>query len=71
MRSFSMETEIVVFQNDMLLGNAESLKQLLPDIAFELRYMDGAKAANTLPGLMSGRQVEAAIIVVTRPHGQG
>jgi len=70
-RSFSMETEIVVFQNDMQLGGADALKQLSPEIAFEIRWLDGARAAATLPGLMSGRHIAGAIIVSTRPHGGG
>lgn len=70
-RSFSMETEIVVFQNDMQLGGPDALKQLTPEIAFEIRWLDGTRAAATLPGLMSGRHIAGAIIVSTRPHGGG
>ena len=70
-RSFSMETEIVVFQNDMQLGGPDALKQLGPENAFEIRWLDGARAAATLPGLMSGRHIAGAIIVNTRPHGGG
>ena len=70
-RSFSMETEIVVFQNDMQLGGPDALKQMLPEIAYEIRHMEGARAATTLPGLMSGRHIEGAIIVSTRPGGAG
>jgi len=70
-RSFSMETEIVVFQNDMQLGGPDALKQLSPEIAFEIRWLDGTRAAATLPGLMSGRHIAGAIIVSTRPHGGG
>jgi len=69
-RSFSMETEIVVFQNEMLLGGPDALKQMSPEIAFEIEYMDGTKATASLPGLMTGRHIEAAIIVRTRPHDE-
>jgi len=70
-RSFSMETEIVVFQNEMLLGGPDALKQMTPDLAFEVRWVDGSQATATLPGLMSGRHIEGAIVVSTRPHGGG
>ncbi|MFO8173253.1 MAG: hypothetical protein R6T96_03150 [Longimicrobiales bacterium] len=67
-RSFNMETEIVVLQNEMVLGGPEALKQMDPSIAFEIRYLEGARAAAAIPGLMSGRHIEGAIIVSTRPH---
>ncbi len=70
-RSFNLETEIVVFQNEMLLGGPEALRQMSPEIAFELRYLDGTRATAQLPGLMSGRHIEGAILVSTRPHGGG
>jgi hypothetical protein len=70
-RSFSMETEIVVYQNDMLLGGPDALKQMSPELAHEIQYMDGTKAIASLPGLMSGRHIEGAIIVKTRGHGGG
>jgi hypothetical protein len=69
-RSFSMETEIAVLQNDVYLGPAgEALRQMSPELAFEIEYLEGARAATAIPGLMSGRHIEAAIIVRTRPHG--
>lgn len=64
-RSFNMETQIVVLQNDMYLGPAETLREMTPDLAYEIEYMDGIRASNVLPGLMSGQHVEAAIIVRT------
>jgi hypothetical protein len=70
-RSFNMETLIAVMQNDMYLGGAETLKEIAPELAYEIRYMDGARAANVVPGLMSGQHIEAAIIVSTRPPGGG
>ena len=71
MRSFNMETEIVVFQNEMLLGGPDALKQMSAELAFEIRYLDGPRATASLPGLMSGRHIEGAIVVATRPHGGG
>ena len=70
-RSFNMETLIAVLQNDMYLGGAETLKEISPELAYEVRYMDGTRAANVVPGLMSGQHIEAAIIVNTRPPGGG
>ena len=70
-RSFNMETQIVVLQNDVHLGNADQLKEMSPELAFEIEYVDGGRAANILPGLMSGQHVEGAIIVKTRPRGGG
>ncbi|NJD18891.1 MAG: hypothetical protein FIA95_06360 [Gemmatimonadetes bacterium] len=68
-RSFTMETEIVVYQNEMLLGGPDALKQIGPELAYELRWMDGVRAAATLPGLSSGRHIQGAIIVSTKPPG--
>ena len=68
-RSFSMETEIVVFQNDMDLGGPEALRQMTPELAYEIEYLEGSRAATALPGLMSGRHIQGAIIVRTRPSG--
>ena len=42
-----------------------------PELAFEIEYLEGARAATAIPGLMSGRHIEAAIIVRTRGHGGG
>lgn len=68
-RSFNMETQIVVIQNDMYLGPAAHLREMSPELAFEIEYVDGVRAANIMPGLMSGQHVEAAIVVKTRPRG--
>ncbi len=68
-RSFEMETEVVVIQNDSYLGPAEILKEIAPESAYELRYLEGTRAATALPGLMNDRHVEGAIIIATRPIG--
>ena len=65
-RSFTMDTEIVVYQNDMLLGGVDNLRQMSPELAVEIRWVDGALAAATLPGLGSGRHISGAIVVRTR-----
>ena len=65
-RSFSMTTGIVVYQDQALLGDVDTLRQLGPSVARELRYLDGPRASSTLPGLGSGQHIAGAIIVVTR-----
>jgi hypothetical protein len=68
-RSFNLETEIVVYQNDMYLGGPDALKQIGPELAYEIRWMDGVRATSELPALSSGRHIWGAIIVSTRPPG--
>jgi hypothetical protein len=66
-RSFgqaALNTEIVVYQNQTMLGGVDVLRQLGPDMALRLRYLDGATAAASLPGIGS-RHVEGAIIIDT------
>jgi len=65
-RSFSMPTEVAVLQNDSYMGDIEVLRQMTPELAIEIQYLEGARAATSLPGLMSGRHIEGAIIVKTR-----
>lgn len=68
-RSFNMDTEIVVFQNEMNLGGPDRLKEMGPELAYELRFLEGVRAASVLPGLMSGRHIAGVIIVDTDPDG--
>jgi hypothetical protein len=64
-RSLSeLRTEVVVFQNQTLLGGIDVLRQMQPDIAVRIRYLDGSTASATLPGLGS-RHVEGAIVIET------
>ncbi len=65
--SIGMNNEIVVFQDNMQLGGPDALRQLSPELAYEIRWMDGVRASSALPGLMSGRHIEGAIIVSTKP----
>lgn len=69
-RSFAIGTgaaSIVVFQEQMYLGDVTMLHQLAPDIAYDLRWLDGPTASSTLPGLGS-QHVAGAIVIYTRPH---
>jgi hypothetical protein len=42
---------------------------MTPELAYEIEYLEGSRAATALPGLMSGRHIQGAIIVRTRPGG--
>jgi hypothetical protein len=65
-RSFGLTTDIVVYQNQTYLGDVGALSQLSPDMAYELRWLDGPTASSTLPGLGS-RHVAGAIVLYTTP----
>lgn len=60
-------TEIVVFQGNSLLGGPEVLHQFSPGAAWALRYMDGATASASLPGLGT-RHIQGAILLITAPE---
>ena len=64
-RSFNMPVEIVVFENNTLLGGPEALRDLTPSSIDRLRYVDGPRASATLPGLAS-RAVQGAIVIEMR-----
>lgn len=70
-KSFNLDNEIVVFHDDAQLGGPATLRQLGAETAYELRFMDGVRAAAALPGLMSGRHIEGVIVVNTRGPGGG
>ena len=66
MRSFSMETEVVVFQGQLFLGTQDALRNLGTEGVYEIQYLDGATAKATLPGL-GDRHVQGAIVVHMSP----
>jgi hypothetical protein len=66
MRSFSMETDVVVFQGQMFLGTQDALRNLGTEGVYEIQYLDGATAKATLPGL-GDRHVQGAIVVHMSP----
>lgn len=70
-RSFGMTTQIGVFQNQTYLGDVETLRQLQPGMAYQLKYMDGTTASNSLPGLPPGTHLSGAIIMSTRAPSGG
>jgi len=59
---------ILVYQEQTLLGDVETLRQLQPEIAYELRFLDGTKASTTLPGLGGNLHIPGAIIISTHAH---
>ncbi len=65
-RSFSIETEVVVFQDQAQLGNQDVLKLMGTDGIYQIRYLDGVTAKASLPGL-GDRHLQGAIIVSMRP----
>jgi hypothetical protein len=70
-RSFGMTTQIAVFQNQTYLGDVEVLGQLQPGMAYQLKYMDGTTAQNSLAGVPPGVHLSGAIILSTRDPGGG
>lgn len=67
-RSFNLQTNVVVFQNQTYLGNVDVLRQMSPELAYELDWLDGSTASNTLPGLGS-QHVAGAIVIKTAAGG--
>jgi hypothetical protein len=68
-RSFSIETEVVVFQDQALLGNQEVLRQVGTEGIYTIRYLDGVTAKASLPGL-GDRHIQGAILISMRPPGK-
>ena len=66
MRSFSTETQVVVFQGQLFLGTQDALRSLGTEGVYEIQYLDGATAKATLPGL-GDRHVQGAIVVHMTP----
>ena len=60
-------TAIVVYQGSTQLGGLDALRQIAPEFAEELRFLDGSQASNTLPGLGS-RAVGGAIVIIRPGH---
>lgn len=64
-RSLRLPTEIVVYQNETMLGGIETLQAIPIEAVHSMRVLDSAEAGR-LTGLGS-RHVERVIMVVTRP----
>ncbi len=66
-RSTRLPTEIVVYQDGVMLGDIESLRNIPIELVLSVRALDSTEAMR-LPGLGS-RHVERAILVETRRGG--
>lgn len=55
-------TQVLVYQDQTYLGDIEVLRQLTPGMVQRIRYLDGATASATLPGI-GARHVAGAIII--------
>ncbi|HEX9693277.1 MAG TPA: hypothetical protein VGA22_14380 [Gemmatimonadales bacterium] len=66
-RSFNLETEVVVFEEESFVGNQDVLERMGTDGVWELRYLDGTTAQSTLLGI-GDRHVEGAIIIYRTPR---
>jgi hypothetical protein len=65
-RSFQLDTEVVVFQDQMYLGSTDALERMGIDGIYEIRYIDGPTAQATLPGI-GDRHVQGAIVIHMSP----
>jgi len=65
-RSTHLTTEIVVFQDNTMLGDVETLRSVPIELVDVIRSLDAAEAGR-LAGLGS-RHVERVIMIVTRPN---
>lgn len=60
---------VLVYQGQSYLGGLDVLRQLKPDMAYGMHWLDGATAAATLPfGIGYGR-VAGAIVIRADPTG--
>jgi hypothetical protein len=60
-----IQTSIVVYQDQTYLGGPDVLRQFGPESVRSLQWLDGSRAAATLPGLGT-RHVDGAIVLKTR-----
>lgn len=66
-RSTHLTTEIVVYQDNTMLGDIEMLRSIPIEVVYSVRSLDSAEAGR-LAGLGS-RHVERVIMIVTQPKG--
>jgi ABC-type phosphate transport system substrate-binding protein len=67
----SSTTEIAVFQDQTYLGNVDYLRQLAPDMAYQLKWVNGEEAQDKLSGANNSIHLAGAIIMSTRSSGGG
>ena len=66
-RSFERTTEVVVFQDDMYLGNLDVLERMGTEGIYSMRYVDGPTAQATLSGI-GDIHIQGAIVISMRPN---
>jgi hypothetical protein len=64
-RSFVGETDILVFQDNMQLGNIESLRQISPNMIKSAQFLDSSTAHSTLPGISRRQHIAGAIVLTS------
>lgn len=67
-KSFGLPTGVVVYQESSYLGDIDALRQVGPQVVYEVKWLDGSTASATLPGLGS-QHVAGAIVIYFRPQG--
>jgi len=68
-RSIHLTTEIVVYQDNVMLGDIETLRSVPIDLVESVRSLDSSEAGR-LAGLGS-RHVERVIMIITKPNKPG
>jgi hypothetical protein len=71
MRSFSIETEVVVFQDRLYLGTQDELRRIGTDGVYSIEYVDGPTAQATLPGIRDMHVQGAIVVHMSPPQGGG
>ena len=66
-RSFERTTEVVVFQDDMYLGNLDALERIGTEGIYTIRYVDGPTAQATLSGI-GDIHIQGAIVISMSPN---
>jgi hypothetical protein len=70
-RSFSIETEVVVFQDRLYLGTQDELRRIGVDGVYSIEYIDGPTAQATLPGIRDMHVQGAIVVHMSPPQGGG
>jgi len=58
--------EILVYRDNVRLGGPDALRNMNPEMAQEIRWMDRMEAASRLPRSGGNSEVAGAIVVITR-----
>ena len=65
MRSFTGDTNILVFQDNVRLGNLDALRRISPDSIKSAQFLDSSTASSTLPGISRGQHLAGAILLIS------